>query len=160
MDGYTHTNIHVGQGSTSHKLKTRRKRVRSEPAHIDKTIFTKDGPRLLSSLAQNQEKGKESSSKAQTHGKEVVQPVNQDRRLQSAENINPPMSKNTRAAPVSTKTKDNDVGVVTSHGISTAMPVQIIGPNRLRFVEDPKPPDPTMDGVGDMDMEGVNVAEE
>lgn len=40
------------------------------------------------------------------------------------------------------------------------MPVQIIGPNRLRFVEDPKPPDPAMDGVGDMDMEGVNVDEE
>lgn len=141
--GYSKENT-VGPSNTGKEPRaaknwTRKKGSRREPVHMDKVIITKDGPQLLSTMPPPQRMDQRSQ-----------QPV-----------IGNPNGNNASAGRIENVATEGPTAEVThAHGISTTMPVQILAPNRLRFVDPPKPPDPKDNDVGDMDMESEDPHQE
>ncbi|KAJ1378243.1 hypothetical protein SESBI_48047 [Sesbania bispinosa] len=125
---------YVGPSSSSdsglHKIWTRKKRPRKEPNFFQPKIFNYDASKQVLAPGDNQcaptDTGSADVDQPTKGGINMKKPTTRDAQLRD--------SLETSSGPIKN----------LPHNIQTTMDVVFVGPNRLRFVDEPKPPNPSI----------------
>lgn len=140
------------EGPSKHWVRKKRSRLENPP--LNKTVYTDTGVRTIPKETVGQNKQQESGPRKATEAAQLgnnTQGGNNSAQQQ--------ILTNTEEGIVSRR---ENLGFRLEHGISSAMPVQVIAPNRLRILDEPEPPDLEVDS-GQYNMiqeDGVSMREE
>lgn len=132
----------------------RKKRSRLENPPLNKKVYTDTGVRTIPKETVGQDKQQESGPRKATEAAQLGNNTHGGNKPAQQQILT-----NTEEGIVSRR---ENLGFRLEHGISSAMPVQVIAPNRLRILDEPEPPDLEVDSGQDnmIQEDGVSMREE